>query len=130
MDISIKVSKKGNRIGGLAARLHAEAASAVRHAVELIGEYADPETPVLTGALKASRVMTFDEATMRGGQQWTATNSSGQPYGRYVNDGTIHMPARPYATDAQAKAQKWLRAELKSIMSGDSERVDAIEGGS
>lgn len=101
MGVTIKVVH--NRLPEMAAKLPVATELAIDKFLGDVDGYATARTPVRTGYLKNARSR---------GKGWIAWDAG---YAAYVNFGTRHMAARPFASDAYNRALPGFMAALADL---------------
>lgn len=87
--------------------IEATVADAIAKTVYDVVAYADPNTPVDTGTLKNNKEI--ETTPTQGRVHWKAE------YALYVHEGTRHMPAAPFASDAVEKAAPALEEAIREL---------------
>lgn len=99
-----------NKFPLIAAKLQAGAKLAEHHAAEEWAQAAAAAAPSLTGALAASGHADGNEVV------FDATNSSGEPYGVYVEFGTHDTPAQPFLRPTEEAGRAVLERDLHAAL--------------
>lgn len=104
---SIRINIKKNNLTNASAEIREGMRTALTKFQADVEAHAEAAVPVDTGTLKGSLSSDLGDTSLR--MHWAA------PYAGYVNFGTRHMEARPFASDAVDTAEPGLQAAVADI---------------
>lgn len=109
-ETGVTVRIVSNRLEALPAAYQAELARVVTKAGYDVEAQAKGLAPVLTGTLRRSIHTVLEEGGLK------AIIGPSVEYGKYVEFGTRHMPARPYLRPAFERVVPKLVVEVKAVL--------------